>query len=129
MSRFVLDASAVLALIFGERGADAVAIHVPECAISAVNLAEVVAKLADEESSDEAVRLTINDLDLDVIEFDEELAMDSGLLRQRTRQMGLSLGDRACLALAKRDGLPALTADRAWARLDVGVEVQVIRDG
>ena len=129
MSRLVLDASALLALIFRERGADFVAEHVSEAAVSAVNLAEVVAKLADEDYSVELVRLTIDDLDLEIVEFDEETAFESGLLRRKTRHIGLSLGGRACLALAQRLRLPAVTADRAWAGLDVGVEVRVIREG
>lgn len=127
MSRVILDASAVLALIFRERGADVVAFHVPDGAISAVNIAEVVTKLADAGSSDESIRRTVIDLELDIVEFDEEMAIFSGLLRNEGRHIGLSLGDRACLALAKQEGLPALTADRAWAALDIGVEVRLIR--
>jgi PIN domain nuclease of toxin-antitoxin system len=128
VSRLVLDESALLALILGERGADEVDPYIPEAAISAVNLAEVVAKLVDAEISDDAVRLAIDDLDLDVVGFDGEMAFQSGLLRKKTRRLGLSLGDRACLALAKREGLPALTADRAWGGLDIGVEIRVVRD-
>ena len=127
VSRLILDASALLAVIFGERGADIVASRIQEAAISTVNLAEVVAKLADEDSSDEAMRLTINDLNLEIVPFDEETAIHSGLLRQHTQGVGLSLGDRACLSLAKRRGLPVLTADRRWAEIDVGVDVHLIR--
>jgi PIN domain nuclease of toxin-antitoxin system len=63
----------------------------------------------------------------DRVPFDEELARGAGALRPATKSLGLSLGDRACLALAQREGLPVLTADRAWAKLAVGVEVKVIR--
>lgn len=59
--------------------------------------------------------------------FDTDLALRAALLRNSTRPYGLSLGDRACLALARREGLPVLTADRSWAKLDVGVEVVLIR--
>ncbi len=128
MGRLVLDASALLAVILGERGADEVDPYIPEAAISAVNLAEVVAKLVDAEFSGDAVRLVIDDLNLDVVGFDEAMAFQSGLLRKETRRTGLSLGDRACLVLAKREGLPALTADRVWATLDLGVEIRLVRD-
>ncbi len=127
MNKLVVDASAVLAFILKERGGEAVSAHIPDIAISTVNVAEVVAKLCDGEVSDDDVRLTIEDLDLDIVQFDGEMAFDSGLLRRKTRHVGLSLGDRACLALARRLGLPALTADRRWAELDVGVEVRLIR--
>ena len=66
-------------------------------------------------------------LGLTVVPFDEEQAYKAGLLRQTTRSQGLSLGDRACLALAHSLGLPAITADRAWSNLNVGVEVILVR--
>ena len=69
----------------------------------------------------------LNHIGLDVMPFDTGLAYAAGLLRDATREAGLSLGDRACLALAGRDGLPALTADRSWERLRVGVDVRPIR--
>lgn len=112
----------------GEPGAAVVAQAMREGAvISAVNLAEVVTKLRDKGADEEAIRADLDTLGLTVIPIDEELAVQTGLLRSATRAAGLSLGDRACLALAKRLGIPALTADRAWATLSVGVTVQVIR--
>ena len=59
--------------------------------------------------------------------FDESLAVEAGFLRPATRQYGLSLGDRACLALALRERIPVVTADRAWSQLDLGIDIQVIR--
>ena len=64
---------------------------------------------------------------MQIVPFDAELAYRAGMLRSATRPAGLSLGDRACLALAERLGLPALTADRAWGALQVGIPVDVIR--
>lgn len=66
-------------------------------------------------------------LGLTVVPFDGDTAMRAGLLRDATRAAGLSLGDRACIAVALREGLPALTADQVWTRVDVGVEIKLIR--
>lgn len=122
MSEAVLDASAPLALLQGEPGAERVAAALPRAAISGVNLSEVVAKLTDE-----AIRASLAGLDLDVRPFDEDLAYDAGELRPATRARGLSLADRACLALARRLDAKALTADRAWLGLEVGVVIEAIR--
>lgn len=127
MAEVVLDASAVLALLRGEPGADAVAAWVGRARISAVNWAEVVGQLARAGVAREDVALALDALRLEVVPLDAGLADEVGWLDPRTRPRGLSLGDRACIALARRDGLPALTADRAWLGLDVGVEVRVIR--
>ena len=127
MATTVLDASAVLALLFGEAGTETVEDHLDGAAISAVNVAEVAARLADHAIGEAETRSYLNVLAIPVVDFDEELAYSSGQLRQDTRQHGLSLGDRACLALAIREGVPAITADRAWAELDLSVEVVVIR--
>jgi PIN domain nuclease of toxin-antitoxin system len=66
-------------------------------------------------------------LGLDVRAFDERAAWEAGALRAGTRKAGLSLGDRACLALARDLGVPALTADAAWAKVPSGVEVRLVR--
>jgi PIN domain nuclease of toxin-antitoxin system len=93
--------------------------------IGTVNLAEVAAKLAEVGIAEPAIRQAIGSLGLDVHDFDAELAYISGMLRATTRQLGLSLGDRACLALGRRLGVPVVTADRTW--LGLGFDVQVIR--
>ncbi len=69
----------------------------------------------------------INALELAIVDFNAELAYKVGVLRPLTRHIGLSLGDRVCLALAQHLGLPALTTDRAWEGLSLGITVQVIR--
>ncbi len=128
MSRAVLDASAMLALFRGERGADVVAGYRGDAVASSVNVAEVVSRLSDEGLNAAEWHYALAMLELEVVAFDENQAIASGRLRNPTRHRGLSLGDRACLQLAAVRGLPAVTADRAWAGLEVGVEVRVIRD-
>ncbi len=123
----VLDASAVLALLHEEPGADVVADALARALVSAVNLSECVAQLVAAGVRDADARAALELLGLTVVPFDAEQAWDAGCLRTATRRLGLSLGDRACLALARLRGLPVLTADRAWVRLDVGVEVRPIR--
>ena len=127
MPEVVLDASALLALLNAETGSELVAEALPVATISTVNLSEVVAKLADAGMPDEAIREALQGLHLDADPFDLEQAYEAGLLRASTRDMGLSLGDRACLGLAQRLNLPALTADRTWHQLPIGVQVNVIR--
>lgn len=123
----VLDSSAVLALLWGEPGAEIVAASVQVARVSAVNLSEVVARLVDRGMAPAEARQAIRELELRVDVFDTELAIEAGLLRAATRAHGLSLGDRACLALAARLEAEALTADRAWSRADVGVDIHLIR--
>ena len=95
--------------------------------IGAVNLSEVVAKLIEDGVPEPQIRLAIGRLELDVHAFDAEHAYLAGILRKATRAFGLSFGDRACLALAQSLGAPALTADRSWSRLDLGIAIEVIR--
>jgi len=124
----VLDASALLALLLGEAGADRVADLLPRSSISAVNLSEVAAKLGERGMPDFGVQTALGDLDLDVHAFDEAAALATGRLRQPTRNRGLSLGDRACLALAMRLNAIAATADGAWAGLGLnGLRIELIR--
>ena len=127
MSSVVLDASAILALLQREPGAEVVAEHLSGAAISAVNLAEASSRLVDRGMPEAKVREGISALDIEVVSFDREAAYVSVALRPLTRAQGLSLGDRACLALALIRGQPALTADRVWAECDVGVDVKLIR--
>ena len=125
----VLDASAVLALLFEEAGAEVVRAHLRTGVIGAANLAEVLAKLSDHGlPAMEAVR-AIAILGLEVAPMTEAQAQRSAELRPLTRGAGLSLGDRACLALAAELGAPAVTADRSWDAVagPAGVSVQVIR--
>jgi PIN domain nuclease of toxin-antitoxin system len=127
MADALLDASAVMALLRGEAGAERVLQVLPDSAISAVNYAEVISKLIDFGAPAEQAIAAAGQLALEIVPLDGSMAIHAGALRQATRSRGLSLGDRACLALATQTGLPALTADRAWAELDLEVEVVLIR--
>ena len=127
MPEVVLDASALLALLNAEPGAELVAEALPEAAVSAVNFSEVVAKLSEASMPEEAIRDTLQGLSLEVVPFDLDQAYEAGLLRSATRRVGLSLGDLGCLSLARRLNLPALTADQTWERLSADARVRVIR--
>lgn len=127
-TEFVMDASAILALIYGESGHDRVAAALPNSRICAVNLAEIVSSMIDEEIPLYDIERRMGRLLSKVVDLDRDLAMKAGLLREATRHKGLSLGDRACLALAMRERLPVMTADRAWRHLDLPVEVVLIRE-
>jgi PIN domain nuclease of toxin-antitoxin system len=129
VSSRALDASALLAVTNGEPGAAVVSEMLDpddEPAISAVNLAEVIAKLVERGWSEREAREAVA-LPLAIHSFDEELAYATGFLRVSTRSAGLSLGDRACIALGMKLGVPVVTADRSWATLGLPVEVIVIR--
>lgn len=129
MTKTVLDASALLAWIEAESGAERVqeALESGAAMMSAVNWAEVLAKLVDRGVSAEDRRRIRASLDIEIRPFDENAAFVAASLRQQTRRHGLSTGDRACLALALTERVPALTADRTWAGVDAEVEVRVIR--
>lgn len=124
---YVLDASAVLAVMLGELTAENAEHWLTGSCISAVNLSEVVARLVDRGYSQDVLAENIGAMELDVRPFDLAQAEHAGLLRGATRSQGLSLGDRACLALAAELGRAAITADKAWARLDVGVQIELVR--
>ncbi len=128
MSRAVLDASAILAFLRGERGAEVVADYRGDALVSAVNVAEAGARLADLGANAAEVRRSIALMGMEIVPFDADQAHEAADIRDATRRRGLSLGDRACLQLAARTGLPALTADRVWTEIDAGVDVRLIRD-
>ncbi len=123
----VLDASAVLAFLLGEKGADAALAAMPGSQISTVNIVEVFSRMVDYGSPDEDVRQSIRELSLETVNCDEDLAMRSGALRRETASLGLSVGDRACLATAMKLGATVVTADRAWLKLKLGVTIECIR--
>ena len=97
--------------------------------LCSVNLTEVVSKLIERGATAPAALEVARGLPYEIVPYDEDFASDAGVLWAETRATGLSLGDRACLALARREELPALTTDQRWAREKVGVDVQLIRSG
>ena len=127
MSSVVVDASALLAVMKNEPGGEVVASVLDDSAISAVNLAEVVTRVCDDGMDEVQARALLSRYPCETITFDETQAWDAGMLRTHTRSSGLSLGDRACLALGRALGLPVLTADRSWRNLHVGIEIRLIR--
>jgi PIN domain nuclease of toxin-antitoxin system len=126
---YVLDASALLALIQREPGADLVAAAIEQgrCVISTVNLAEVITRLLDLGITEEQAIREVGSYALEVSDFTVRQAQDAAFLRGPTRSAGLSLGDRACLAVAQELNMPAMTGDKRWASLDLGIEIELIR--
>ena len=119
MTSVVFDASAVLALVRDEPGADKVAPHIGRAAISAVNFQEVVKELLLSGLDEPTVRELLDELRLDVRAHDAEAAYAAAVLHAQTGPYGHGLGDRSCLALAVQLGVPALTADREWKTVKV----------
>jgi len=123
----VADASAILAALKNEPFGEVDPRKLVGGAISAVNLCEVLSKLHDDGLTEAQADAAVSAMDLRVVAFDEPQARFAARLRSLTRHAGLSLGDRACLALGERLRSPVVTADRVWASLDVGIEVVLIR--
>ena len=120
----VLDASAVLALVHDEPGADQVANALPGSTLSAVNLAEVVGKLVDADVEAQQLRTLLVSAGVTIEPFGADDAELAGALRSVVGGRALSLGDRCCLAVAVRSDPPeVLTGDRKWAELDLPVRV------
>ena len=129
MTDVVLDASALLALLLQEPGADRVKSVLDRSVLSAVNLAEVVSHYAKFGASRRDIEALLRPLPIRITAVDAALSYDAGMLRPLTLPHGLSLGDRYCLALARREKLPALTAERRWLEVAdaTGVDVELIR--
>jgi ribonuclease VapC len=129
MSHVVLDASAILALLKSERGASKVAGVIADASVCAINQAEVISHFVHLGAPLDDVRAMLAALPYAVVAADDALAWEAGNLRAATSSAGLSLGDRFCLALAKRLGAAAYTADKAWRDIagDVAVKIVTIR--
>lgn len=130
-NKIVIDASAVVALINREKGFEVVEKYVGNAVISSVNFSEVITVMnrelfKTEEERAEGLKLIKNTFS-NIIEFDSEQAAIAAALDSVTKKYGLSLGDRACLALAKHQKLPVLTADKIWKKSDLKIKVELIR--
>jgi ribonuclease VapC len=124
---YILDSSAVLAAYNNETGGDKVRNAVGQRMMSAVNFSEVEAKLLERGLSREAIAQLESLLPCEIIDFDRTQASLTAKLRPHTKHRGLSLGDRACLALAIQQKAIVLTADRVWAEIELGIKVEVVR--
>ncbi|MDQ3089432.1 MAG: type II toxin-antitoxin system VapC family toxin [Acidobacteriota bacterium] len=122
----ILDASAVLAVLQNENGREKVELILEISAISRVNVTEVLTKLVERGMAVNEAEAAFNDLKLKVVEFDESQSIKAAELRPLTKHLGLSLGDRCCLALAIQENATAVTADRNWASFNL-CKVEVIR--
>ena len=123
----VLDASAVLALLRAEHGADQVEPALQAALLSTVNATEVAQKISYHGSDGAWALGELRDLGVNLVAFTTEDALAAAALWPHTRTAGLSLADRACLALARRMDCPALTADQAWKDCDLDIEIRLIR--
>jgi len=127
MASTVLDSSAILSVLNEEPGADVVIARLDDAFVSTVNYAEVVAKLVERGGTLAHAHAALRSIVVTTVDFDIGLARRTGALRAETMKRGLSLGDRACLALAEREGIPAMTADRSWIGAVAGIQIQLIR--
>ena len=123
----IFDTSAILAIFNAEPGSEHAMEFLEGAAISTVNLAEIVTKLLEWKFSEHKIIEYLVTLNIAIIAFDRDTALETGRMRGATRHLGLSLGDRACLATAKSLVVPVLTTDRTWQRLDLGIDIRLIR--
>lgn len=129
----LLDASAILAFLQAEPGDDVVrqALHDDTCVVSAANHSEVIAKAIDQGADAQALQSILAELAYTIVDVKAEDGIAAGLMRSTTRKIGLSLGDRLCLATAQRLQARVLTADRPWLTVAkaLRIDVQCIRPG
>ena len=127
----VLDASAILAFLQGEPGEDRVkqALQTEHCVVSAANQSEVIAKALDRGIDPAAIKTILAELGYTVIDITAEDGAQAGWMRSQTRALGLSLGDRLCIATAQRLKAKILTADRPWLSVaqPMGLRIECIR--
>ena len=125
---YVMDSTALIAVVYQEPGYERVVEILDKSAISAVNLAEIINKLILRGSPAEAVRHALLRLELTVEDWTDDLAYRSAEFTRFNKSHGLSLGDRACLTLAKQLHATAVTSDRTWRRMpSLGVPIMIFR--
>jgi PIN domain nuclease of toxin-antitoxin system len=127
MTKIVFDSSAILALLKMESGHEIVSKNLEQAIVSSVNFCEVVSFLSKKtQKQDEMIKFLTETFDC-IEDFNIEQAKIAGSFISITKDYGLSLGDRACLALAKYQNIPVLTADKAWGKLNLGIKIKLIR--
>lgn len=123
----ILDASALIAFIYQEKGMEVVEEYLPHSKISTINLTETATFMIKQGLHAKEVNESLKDLSLTIIHFDESQAFLAARLVEKTANSGLSLGDRACLALGIQENLPVLTADKIWTSLSLNIKIKLIR--
>lgn len=122
-----LDASALLAFLLRERGHQRVREILGECCMSTVNFSEVLGCFGRAGQDVHVIAKNLLAMPVELVEFTTEQATIAAAMAQSTRSAGLSLGDRACLALARERRIPAMTADQAWSRLHLDIAIETVR--
>ena len=127
MTKIVFDSSAILALLKMESGHEIVSKNLEQAVVSSVNFCEVVSFLSKKtQKQDEMIKFLTETFDC-IEDFNIEQSIIAGSFISVTKDYGLSLGDRACLALAKYKNIPVLTADKAWTKLNLGIKIKLIQ--
>ena len=128
---YVLDASALLAVLLDEDGADVVAPHLRGAEVSIINVCEVLTKAAEQGGDIDSVQRILDSFGFRTRGFRDAHARQSARLRPLTKRFGLSFGDRACLVRGMFSGRPILTGDRDWKKIDfdpaLGIDIRMIR--
>ncbi|PVE58862.1 hypothetical protein DC429_00070 [Arthrobacter sp. TPD3018] len=128
---YVLDTSALLAVLLAEKGAEAVAPHLRGAEVSITNVCEVLTKAVEHGADVDVVQRTLDSYGFRTRAFRDAHARQSALLRPLTKPLGLGFGDRACLMQGIFSGMPILTGDQDWMKLDLdpalGIDVRLIR--
>ena len=127
MNKFIIDASAVLVFLNQETGYREISKYMKNSAINSVNLSEVIGKLDDYGVLDRDIEKIIYNLGLEVVDFDFALAFQAGILKKKTKERGLSIGDRACIATGIIKKLPVITSDKIWIEIDLPVKIILCR--
>lgn len=125
---YILDSSALIALLTQEKGYEKIVEILPQSVMSSVNVAEVAKFLKERNKlDDEQIQNTIYSLIDQIFPFDDKLAFVSANIIEKTKPFGLSLGDRACIALGLYTSYPIYTSDKAWSKLELDCNIHLIR--
>lgn len=125
--KIIIDASAILALINNEEGKDVVEQYLNNALISTINFSEVITVTNRNGFDQDEITNLLKNIFPNIIEFNYDQALIAASLDKYTSKYGLSLGDRACLSLAKYKNYPVLTADKIWKKLDIDLDIKLIR--